>query len=87
MYELIVAAEGPRQPETYYFVDRKTHEATKIAETYPGLKEADLGDMKPWPYKARDPALMLHRLLFGCGWECVLPHFAFAGEIRSNSRR
>jgi len=52
--ELIVAAEGPRQPQTYYFVDRKTHEATKLAETYPGLTQADLGEMRPWPYKARD---------------------------------
>ncbi len=52
--ELIVSAEGPRRPKTYYFVDRKTHEATKLAETYPGLSEADLGEMKPWPYKARD---------------------------------
>ena len=52
--ELIVSAEGPRRPEAYYFVDRKTHQATQLAETYPGLTEADLGEMKPWPYKARD---------------------------------
>lgn len=51
---VIVAVEGPRTPTTYYFLDRETHEATEIGSTYPGLTEADLGEMKPYPYKARD---------------------------------
>ncbi len=51
---LIVAAEGPRQPITYYYLDRTTHQATLISSTYPDLTAADLGEMKPYPYKARD---------------------------------
>jgi dipeptidyl aminopeptidase/acylaminoacyl peptidase len=51
---LIVAAEGPRSPTTYYFLDRTTHQAASLGSTYPDLKEADLGVMKPYPYKARD---------------------------------
>jgi dipeptidyl aminopeptidase/acylaminoacyl peptidase len=35
-------------------LNRTTHEATLISSTYPGLSQADLGEMKPYPYKARD---------------------------------
>jgi len=52
--KLIVAVDGPRQPTAYYYLNRTTHEATQLASTYPDLNEADLGEMKPWPYKARD---------------------------------
>lgn len=52
--EAIVAAESPQQPRTFYFLDRDTHKATKIVSEYPGLNAADLGEMKPYPYKARD---------------------------------
>jgi len=52
--KLIVVVDGPRQPTAYYYLNRTTHEATQLASTYPDLTEADLGDMKPWPYKARD---------------------------------
>ena len=52
--KLIVAAEGPTRPLTYYYLDRQTHQATKIAPTYPDLHEADLGQMKSYAYKARD---------------------------------
>ena len=51
---VIVAVQSPRLPPTYYFLDRTTHNATKIASAYPQLTEADLGEMKPYPYKARD---------------------------------
>jgi len=51
---VIVEVEAPKQPPTYYYLDRESHQATKIASAYPGLSQADLGDMKPYPYKARD---------------------------------
>ena len=51
---LIVEVDGPRQPPAFYFLDRTTHAATRIASSYPDLNEDDLGEMKPYPYKARD---------------------------------
>lgn len=51
---VIVETEGPRAPPTYYFLDRTTHQATRIGSAYSRLSEADLGEMKPYPYKARD---------------------------------
>jgi dipeptidyl aminopeptidase/acylaminoacyl peptidase len=58
----IVEVEAPRLPPTYYFLDRDTHNAVKIASAYPGLSEADLGEMTPYPYKARD-GLDIHAYL------------------------
>jgi len=52
--KLIVSVEGPAKPLSYYYLDRQTHQATRIAPTYPDLKDTDLGQMKPYPYKARD---------------------------------
>jgi dipeptidyl aminopeptidase/acylaminoacyl peptidase len=51
---VIVEVEGPRQPTAYYFLDRTTHDATRISSSYPDLAETDLGEMKPYPFKARD---------------------------------
>jgi dipeptidyl aminopeptidase/acylaminoacyl peptidase len=51
---VIVEVEGPKKPVTYYYLDRTTHQAEMIAASYPELSEADLGEMKPYPYKARD---------------------------------
>lgn len=51
---VVVAVQGPRLPPTYYLLDRASHNATKILSAYPQLTEADLGEMKPYPYKARD---------------------------------
>ncbi len=51
---VIVSVNGPRQPETYYFLDRTTHQTKVLSQTYPELKESDLGEMKSYPYKARD---------------------------------
>ncbi len=34
---LIVSVEGPRQPQSFYYLDRATHEATKISSSYPSL--------------------------------------------------
>ena len=50
----IVMVESPTLPPTLYFLDRTTHVATKIASTYPALNNSDLGQMRPYPYKARD---------------------------------
>jgi dipeptidyl aminopeptidase/acylaminoacyl peptidase len=50
----IVAVEAPDLPRTYYFLDRDSHVATKVASQYPGLSAADLGTMRADPYKARD---------------------------------
>jgi dipeptidyl aminopeptidase/acylaminoacyl peptidase len=52
--KVIVVTDGPRTPPSYYFLDRTTHQATPIASAYPKLAEADLGEMKPYAYKARD---------------------------------
>jgi dipeptidyl aminopeptidase/acylaminoacyl peptidase len=52
--EVIAEVQSPREPPSYYYLDRTSHQATKIATQYPGLTEADLGEMKPYPYRARD---------------------------------
>ncbi len=52
--KVIVAVEGPRNPTFYYYLDRTTHQALPIASAYPGLSADDLGEMRPYPYKARD---------------------------------
>jgi dipeptidyl aminopeptidase/acylaminoacyl peptidase len=54
MNAVIVAVDAPRKPTTYYYLDRTTHTADPIGSAYPDLSEADLGEMKAWPYKARD---------------------------------
>jgi dipeptidyl aminopeptidase/acylaminoacyl peptidase len=51
---LIVAVSGPRHPPTYHFVDRSAKTMGLIMASYPGLSEADLGEMKPYDYAARD---------------------------------
>jgi dipeptidyl aminopeptidase/acylaminoacyl peptidase len=52
--KVIVQVDGPLQPSTFYYLDRLTHKAIKIATTYRELTAADLGQVKPYPYKARD---------------------------------
>ena len=52
--KVIVKVDGPFQPSAFYLLDRSTHKATKIATTYRELTQADLGQVKPYPYKARD---------------------------------
>jgi dipeptidyl aminopeptidase/acylaminoacyl peptidase len=51
---VLLAVEGPQAPPSYYVLNRTTHQARLIASAYPGLNPADLGEMKPYPYKARD---------------------------------
>ncbi len=59
---VIVGSESPRQPLTYYYLDRKTHQAAELGSTFPGLSQSDLGEMKPYPYAARD-GLSIHAYL------------------------
>jgi len=54
----IVVTEAPRQPAKYYLVDRATKTASEVGSSYPGLTEADLGEMKPYDYTARDGLLI-----------------------------
>ncbi len=49
----IVETEGPRDPPTYYYL-AADGEPVEIANSYPSLKPADLGEVKPYAYKARD---------------------------------
>lgn len=51
---VILAVEGPRQPEQYYLLNRTTHQTQLISGTYPALKDSDLGEMKPYTFKVRD---------------------------------
>jgi dipeptidyl aminopeptidase/acylaminoacyl peptidase len=51
---LIVAVEGPQSPLAYYYLNRTTHQATLVGKAYPDLSPSDLGEMKLYPYKARD---------------------------------
>ena len=49
----IVEVEGPRNPPVYYYYTGES-DPVAIAQTYPQLKESDLGEVKSYPYKARD---------------------------------
>lgn len=52
--KVIFNVEGPRQPSAYFLLDRTTHQTQFLASTYPGLDDKVLGDVKSYPYKARD---------------------------------
>lgn len=52
--EIIFTIEGPQNPPVYYYLDRASDQAVPIASTYPALKQSDLGEVKPYHYKARD---------------------------------
>ncbi|MGA7675603.1 MAG: S9 family peptidase [Rhizomicrobium sp.] len=52
--KVIAIVSGPQQPPRYYLLDRTTHHAILLGRTYEGLQSSDLGEVKPYPYKARD---------------------------------
>jgi len=52
--KVIVVIDGPKLPPAYFFLDRETHKASPIRKLYSGISESDLGDVKPYPYKASD---------------------------------
>jgi dienelactone hydrolase len=49
-----VEADGPKNPPTLYIFRPATHQLAEVLGAYPNLSSADLGEMKPYPYKARD---------------------------------
>jgi dipeptidyl aminopeptidase/acylaminoacyl peptidase len=51
---MIVETWAPRAPPEYYFLDRSTMRASSIGSAYPTLAPDQLGEMKSYPYKARD---------------------------------
>lgn len=60
--KVIAAVEGPRTPASYYLVNRVTHQAAAIAASNPDLDPSMLGEVKPYPYTARD-GLAIHAYL------------------------
>ena len=52
--KVIFSVDGPRQPTGYFLLDRTTHQTQFLASGYPALQDKDLGEMKPYAYKARD---------------------------------
>jgi len=62
MAKIVVQVNGAKAPPSFYLVDRATHQAESLGDTYPGLDAARLGDVKPYPYKARD-GLDIHAYL------------------------
>ena len=60
--KLIVQVTGRHMPPAFYMVDRTTHKADKLGDTYPELTDKSLGEIKPYPYKARD-GLDIHAYL------------------------
>lgn len=58
----VILTEGPKNPPVLSLYTPASHETKIIEEAYPALKPSDLGEMKPYPYKARD-GLDIHAYL------------------------
>ncbi len=58
----VVSSEGAQNPPTLSIFDRSTMKVSVFLSAYPALKAGDLGEMKPYPYKARD-GLDIHAYL------------------------
>ena len=50
----VIQTQGPKNPPVLSRYTSDNHQMDLIEEAYPTLKPADLGDVKPYPYKARD---------------------------------
>jgi dipeptidyl aminopeptidase/acylaminoacyl peptidase len=50
----VFSTEGPRNPPVLSLFTASNHQANIVTEAYPTLKSADLGEMKPYPYKSTD---------------------------------
>jgi dipeptidyl aminopeptidase/acylaminoacyl peptidase len=59
---VLVASEDSQHPETFWLFSTATHQLNALATAYPQLQPADLGEMKPYPYTARD-GLDIHAYL------------------------
>jgi len=57
-----VEADGPKDPPTLYLYRPAAHQLAQVLLSYPNLTSADLGEMKPYPYTARD-GLNIHAYL------------------------
>jgi dipeptidyl aminopeptidase/acylaminoacyl peptidase len=51
---VIVASEDAQHPVTYWLYNSVSHQLQALVTQYPQLAAADLGAMRPYPYKARD---------------------------------
>jgi dipeptidyl aminopeptidase/acylaminoacyl peptidase len=51
---VLLAVDGPQSPLSHYFLNRTNGQAMQVSKAYPNLTPADLGEMKPYAYKARD---------------------------------
>jgi dipeptidyl aminopeptidase/acylaminoacyl peptidase len=58
----VIRTEGPRNPPVLSLYTTADHKSNIVQEAYPSLKPSDLGEMKPYPYKARD-GLDIHAYL------------------------
>ncbi len=58
----LVVSEGPRNPPTLFLYTPATHQLMQLLQAYPGLQQSDLGEMRSYPYKARD-GLDIHAYL------------------------
>jgi dienelactone hydrolase len=50
----LIKTEGPRNPPVLSLYTAANHQVNIVQEAYPSIKPADLGEMKPYPYKGRD---------------------------------
>jgi dipeptidyl aminopeptidase/acylaminoacyl peptidase len=50
----LALVEGPSSPTTYYLVDFVTHKADMVGESYSGLANVTLGEVRAITYKSRD---------------------------------
>jgi dipeptidyl aminopeptidase/acylaminoacyl peptidase len=50
----VILTEGPKNPPVLSLYTTADHEVNVIDEAYGALRSSDLGDVKPYPYKARD---------------------------------
>lgn len=50
----VVMTDGPKNPPALSLITTANHQTNIIEEAYPSLKPSDLGEMKPYPYAARD---------------------------------
>jgi len=57
-----VEADGPKDPPALYLYRPAAHQLVQVLFAYPNLTSADLGEMKPYPYTARD-GLNIHAYL------------------------
>src|SRR5947207_6477722 len=62
----VIRTEGPKNPPVLSLYTTANHQVNIVQESYPSLKQSDLGEVRPYPYKARD-GLDIHAYL-------TLPH-------------